>query len=349
MLFGLIVHCKIVFAKLLITKTNMNLLKQANQRHFMKSLTSLFVFYRRANSEERIAKFTSRRPDVPTSRRNTDRIVIGGLLVSIMLCIPTFASVKGEVKKGNALYNKEQFPEALEHYEKAAEDQPDSDVVNFNLGAALYKTGDYEKAVNHFEKALIAEDEDLEQKAQYNTGNAKYKYGINYEESNLQKAVESLEAALRHYERALIINSKDEDAEFNHDLVVKHLEKLREKMRQQEQSEGSKEKQQDSSDKKQSKNKENGQEDQSEQQSKEFQQRQSSFDEQDRQFQKAQGKNKEKDAFSDEQSFSEKDSGRMSQEQALMLLQSYGQNEEPKELYKGKIPMRKLPDVLKDW
>ena len=39
----------------------------------------------------------------------------------------------------------------------------------------------------------------------------------------------------------------------------------------------------------------------------------------------------------------------ISEEQALMLLESYHQEEEPKGLYKEKIQKGKMPETLKDW
>ena len=255
-----------------------------------------------------------------------------------------FASVKGEVKKGNASYGKEKFDEALKHYEKAADNAPESDVVNFNLGAGFYKTGDYEKAVEHFQRALVSEDKSLEQKAQYNTGNAKYRYGLSSEDSDIQTAVSLLEQSLSHYERSMEIEEADEDAAFNYEFVKKELERLKEKMQRQEsQSQESSDTDKDSQSKDSQDNKEKSQQ-------------------QDNQANKDNsGEPQKGDSNKDVQPFDsqDKDSSQssadtdkgeeMSQEQALMLLESYGQNEEPKELYKGKIPMRKLPDVLKDW
>ncbi len=39
----------------------------------------------------------------------------------------------------------------------------------------------------------------------------------------------------------------------------------------------------------------------------------------------------------------------MSGEEALMLLESYGQEEEPEGLYRPKVPVQAVPDAVKDW
>ncbi len=158
------------------------------------------------------------------------------IMTLLILCAPvSFAApnAKKAVKEGNLLYNKAKYEDALKSYEDALMAKPDSDVVNFDIGTALYKTGGYEAAITHFEKALTTDDKLLEEKAGYNAGNAKYKFGISKEEKDLPKAVDLLKQSLRHYENALKIDSKDEDAKYNYEFVKKELERLETKLKKQ--------------------------------------------------------------------------------------------------------------------
>ena len=70
--------------------------------------------------------------------------------VAFFLCVAVFflmpsaceASEAGIVKKGNQLYNKGDYKAALENYQKALNQNPDSDIINFNVGTAFYQQGD---------------------------------------------------------------------------------------------------------------------------------------------------------------------------------------------------------------
>ncbi|MFC1709963.1 tetratricopeptide repeat protein, partial [Candidatus Omnitrophota bacterium] len=162
------------------------------------------------------------------------------LLILAILCYSTATCFAGsqpkkEVKKGNLLYNRGEFQEALKQYEEALLLVPDSDVVNFNLGNALYKTDDYKNAIDYFEKSLVSNDESLEQKASYNVGNAKFKYGLTQEETDIGSAINLLTQSLRHYERALQLEPEDEDAKFNHEFVQEEIKRLKLKQPQQPQ------------------------------------------------------------------------------------------------------------------
>ena len=116
------------------------------------------------------------------------------ILLMFLFCLvssPCLAArgVKRSVKKGNKLYDKGKFKQAQESYAEALSSDPDSDIVNFNLGGALYKTQDYQRAIGHFEQSLVSDEESLQQNASYNVANSKYRYGITKENTELEKAL----------------------------------------------------------------------------------------------------------------------------------------------------------------
>ena len=137
-------------------------------------------------------------------------------------------NAKRWVKDGNILYNKGEYEKALRQYEEALVDSPDSDIVNYDIGAALYKNENYEAAVNHFEKSLLSDDEELGQKASYNLGNAEYRVAVEKESESLEEAIRLVKQSLRHYERALEMEPDDEDAKHNYEFVKKELERREE-------------------------------------------------------------------------------------------------------------------------
>lgn len=257
------------------------------------------------------------------------------------------SNAKKEVKEGNLLYNEGKFDDALKKYEEAFLGNPDSDIVNFNLGTALYKTDDYEKSLEHFKRSLLTEDQSLEQKANYNLGNCEYKFGISKEDFDLKDAVKLLEESLRHYGNVLDLDSKDQDAKYNHEFVEKELKRLKEKLEQQtqeQQNNQDKEKNDQNSNKSKNKNQKSkdSQSDQKEN-SEDSKQKDVEENKQDEQaMNQGQGEEEKTKSGSQEES-------QLSEEQARMLLEGYAQDEEPKSLYQKKLPKGLEKEVLKDW
>ena len=177
-------------------------------------------------------------------------------LITILILIavtPCYAkgSAKRAVKKGNTLYDEGKFKESLEHYEKASSADPNSGIVNYNIGAASYKLNDYERAVNFFNRALTDEadeDEDLTQQTSYNLANSEYMYGVSKEEFDLQGAIDQITESIRHYEKALELDKEDKDAIFNYEYVKKELKRLQEKLKDQEKTQPQGDEQKDQKD-----------------------------------------------------------------------------------------------------
>lgn len=133
----------------------------------------------------------------------------------------------------NRLYKAGKYDAALKLYDEALISNPDSPILHFNLGSANFKKGDYEKAVSWFEKAALSGDTQLEAKANYNIGNAKYKLGKRKENTNLSATVKLLGEALDYYKRAIEVNNKGKAAKINYELVERELKALWDKLKQQ--------------------------------------------------------------------------------------------------------------------
>jgi cytochrome c-type biogenesis protein CcmH/NrfG len=58
------------------------------------------------------------------------------------------------IKLGNLYYDSQDYPQAIEYYEKALELQPNNADVRTDLGTAYWYTGNADKAIASFEKAL---------------------------------------------------------------------------------------------------------------------------------------------------------------------------------------------------
>lgn len=157
------------------------------------------------------------------------------LLCFLCVALPdlVFAGQSSFVRTGNRQYRKGDYAAALESYQKALEKDPDSDIINFNIGTTLYQQQDHQGAITHLQKALLTEDANLQQKTAYNLGNAFYQKGKAREQADIDGAIADLEKSLSHLQRSIDLDGKDEDAQHNYTFVQKELEQLRQKKEQQ--------------------------------------------------------------------------------------------------------------------
>ncbi len=144
--------------------------------------------------------------------------------------------VRDALEEGNRLFQAGQFEEALTRYGELLVDDPDSPLVNFNMGAAHYKAGNYDAALSSF--ARVPSQDDAPPRAArtaYNLGNTQYQIGAATEAAQPQAALKAYTSALSAYRRALGLNPSDEDAKFNYEVVAKKIEQLKDQMQQQNQ------------------------------------------------------------------------------------------------------------------
>ena len=231
----------------------------------------------------------------------------------------------------------------LEKYEKAVEDDPDSDVANYNLGTAYYRKGQYGKSIDSFMKSLNTEDREIEARAIYNMANSKYKMGSMQADKDLNGAIEHYKESLDYYKRAMELDESDREAKYNHELIEQKIKILMDKMKNQQQQ------QDQDGDENKDGEKQEGQNKDEQQQSEDEQQQSSDKD------QSGESKESGEPGADQEQGEQEMESAgkedesldQMSPEEARMLLEAYGQDEAREEVNK-KLRGRH-GEVLKNW
>jgi len=266
------------------------------------------------------------------------------------------ASPKQTIKEGNLLYDQGDYIASEKKYNEALEKDTESDIINFNLGTALYKKEEYGEAMDHFQKVYLSEDDQLKQKAYYNSGNALYKIGISEERmGSVTAAIPPVEQSLKQYKRALEIDEYDEDTKHNYVFVQKELKRLQE-IQKQEQQQGDQGEDSDQSEGQQSQNSK-------EQQGQEGQEQQDSQGQQQEQGDEQQGQQEgQKDSDQRQgQKDGEEDNNRqntgtqlqsaseLTPQEALMLLERYQQTEEPQEPLNMQPKVNDSSPVLNDW
>lgn len=141
---------------------------------------------------------------------NKRRTLIVWSLAVLTFSTVLAAGVETLVKTGNAAFRQKQFDKALEQYQMAETERPESPELDYNIADVLYEQGKYEGSVERFTKALNAQDAALHPKINYNLGNTYFRTG-------------DYPNAITNYQKALEADPTDVDAKFNLELARKKL------------------------------------------------------------------------------------------------------------------------------
>ena len=138
---------------------------------------------------------------MPTFKWVSCSIIVPLLLVS--LPAPA-ASLSSLVDEGNAAYEAGNYDAALNAYERAAGENPESSQIDFNKGAAYFRKGDLPKAKDAWEKAALnAKELSLEAKALFNLGNLSFSEAERQKDSDLQKSIDDCTRSIAYYQQAI--------------------------------------------------------------------------------------------------------------------------------------------------
>ncbi|HWP64389.1 MAG TPA: tetratricopeptide repeat protein [Candidatus Limnocylindria bacterium] len=151
------------------------------------------------------------------------------VLAAAAACTLGWLDPSAAPREAARLYDAGQFEEAAAKYNQALVDEPDSDLLHFNLGAAEYRRGEFEAAARAY--GALPEDP----AALYNQGNALYRLGLAAEEKAPQEALGKWAEALAAYRRAIARDPADEDAKFNYEWVRRKIDELQKKLEEQQQ------------------------------------------------------------------------------------------------------------------
>lgn len=123
------------------------------------------------------------------------------------------ASLYDKMDNGNTFFEQEKFEEALNTFVDAQIEYPEDSNLKYNIASVHYKMKNYDEAVKgFFDVAAGAQDVQLEERALYNIGNAKYRQG-------------KLEEAVEYYKKALELDAEDKDALQNLEFVREEIKR----------------------------------------------------------------------------------------------------------------------------
>jgi len=109
------------------------------------------------------------------------------------------------VEMGNKNFKQGKYDAALEQYQVAEAERPESPELEYNIAGVLHELEKYEEAVDRYTNALNSEDVGVTANAHYNLGNTHFRMG------DYQKAIES-------YQQALQLRPDDMEAKYNLEL-----------------------------------------------------------------------------------------------------------------------------------
>lgn len=167
----------------------------------------------------------------------------------VVFLLSVSCAVRGEtaaslVESGNAAFAAESFEEALEFYEQASVEAPESAEIVFNKGNVHYRREDYSEAKDAFlEAARKSLDPRLEARCHYNLGNVAFRESERQRDSDLKKSLKACEKSILHYQDALECDPEIENAARNIEVVrltikmiLDEIKKREEAQKQQEQA-----------------------------------------------------------------------------------------------------------------
>ena len=158
------------------------------------------------------------------------------LLPFAALCLAWMNPTRDHIEEGNRLFKQGKYDDAIGKYGEVLVNDPDSPLLNFNMGDANYKAGKYTEAINSFARVRAGDDEPKRiAKVAYNVGNAQYRLAAAAEAEKPQDALKAYAGALAAYRRALGADPTDPDAKFNYEFVSKKIEDLKKKLEEQKQ------------------------------------------------------------------------------------------------------------------
>jgi Ca-activated chloride channel family protein len=158
-------------------------------------------------------------------------------LILLVFIHPAHASASSAAKA----YAKGDFVTAERDYSAAAQRNPKSPALQYDIGTAAYRAGQFSRAAAAFQASLgVAQSADSRRLAEqddtyYNLGNTLYRTGQQSEQSSPQETIRTWTQAVQAYDAALQLHADDGDSKFNRDLVMRRLDELKKKQSQQNQ------------------------------------------------------------------------------------------------------------------
>jgi tetratricopeptide (TPR) repeat protein len=154
----------------------------------------------------------------------------------MLLALPALADSPADlVERGNRALADGKAQEALDTYDEASVQMPESDRIQFDRGVALFRLEDYAQAREAFDAAALkTRDLPLEARCKYNLGNCAFREAERQKDSDIRKAIEQYENCIRYYQDALKLDPELTDAAHNIEVTRLILKDLLDQLKKQQ-------------------------------------------------------------------------------------------------------------------
>jgi Ca-activated chloride channel family protein len=170
-------------------------------------------------------------PFIKTAGRRKKQKAVAGLLLLFTL---GFSVQQVEASKGEDAYSEGDFLTASTFYDDQLKESPNDARLHYNYGTAAYKNNMFENAAKAFAEALKSDDLELQKEAYYNRGNALFQRGNETLQTDPEHTIKMWEQAVASFDGALQLDSVNDDARYNLELVKQKLEELKKQQDQQD-------------------------------------------------------------------------------------------------------------------
>jgi tetratricopeptide (TPR) repeat protein len=200
------------------------------------------------------------RPRTGSFQTEERTVVINSLrILALILLLGSFAVAQDYASlnnKGNDSFKEGEYKDALDYYNQAEIERPETPEITYNQGNALMKMGNYEEAVEKLQHALNTDNAELQADAYFNLGNGFF------EQERFQNAIQM-------YQKTLEIRPDDLDAKFNLELA---RNRLKEQMKPENEENKEQKEQEQKEDKQEQKDQDQGEDNKQQQQEQKQQQ-----------------------------------------------------------------------------
>jgi Ca-activated chloride channel family protein len=205
----------------------------------------------------------------------------------------TAESERALVNQANKLYAQDKFNDAINKYDQAITENPDSLEPRFNKADSYYRLDDLANAMSSYEEvAAKSKDMKLVAKAKYNLGNSYFQRGSKQKDSDLQKAIDDFKTSIGFWRSVLDIQPDNEKAAKNIEVARLVIKDLIDQLNKQKQNEPNQPHEPNQS-RQQKQNQQQSQSDQQNQQQEDKQQQGQQKQEQEKKQQQQKGQQKE--------------------------------------------------------
>ena len=135
-----------------------------------------------------------------------NRTVSRLIFVAFFIVLLGGCTARNPWMKGDQLFKQKQYAEAADAYNQAAEKYTGRSEPHFNRGTAQYMAEQSQDAISTFQDVARRTSGDLQERSEFNTGNAYLGQGDS-------------EKAIEHYKRTLYLNPGDVNAKWNLELA----------------------------------------------------------------------------------------------------------------------------------